>query len=91
MKLKIVVLINYLVFLTLAVGAEQAPKYEFRAAWIATVLRLDWPSSSTVSSQQSQLIGIFDKMQVANFNAAILQIRPACDAFYDSDIEPWSN
>ena len=91
MKLKIVVLINYLVFLTLAVGAEQAPKYEFRAAWIATVLRLDWPSSSTVSSQQSQLIGILDKMQAANFNAAILQIRPACDAFYDSDIEPWSN
>ncbi|MBU1065160.1 family 10 glycosylhydrolase, partial [bacterium] len=70
---------------------EQAPKYEFRAAWIATVLRLDWPKSSTVSIQKSQLISILDGMQKANMNAAIFQIRPVCDAFYASEIEPWSN
>ena len=91
MKLRLVTIIVGLLLVSSLSTAEQAPKYEFRAAWIATVLRLDWPASSTVSTQKSQLISILDGMQKANMNAAVFQIRPACDAFYASDIEPWSN
>jgi len=92
MKLRLVTIIVGLLLLSSLSVAEQAPKYEFRAAWIATVLRLDWPPPfSTVSTQKSQLISILDGMQKANMNAAVFQIRPACDAFYASDIEPWSN
>ncbi|MDO9548705.1 MAG: family 10 glycosylhydrolase, partial [Candidatus Marinimicrobia bacterium] len=91
MKLRLDTIIAGLFVLSSLSTAETAPKYEFRAAWVATVLRLDWPSSSTVSTQKSQLINIFDGMQKANMNAAIFQIRPACDAFYASEIEPWSN
>jgi uncharacterized lipoprotein YddW (UPF0748 family) len=47
------------------------PKQEFRAAWVATVLQLDWPSSYSVSSQKSQLINILDGLQKANMNAVI--------------------
>lgn len=72
-------------------GIKAAPKEEFRAVWVATVERLDWPSSSNVSSQKNQLITILNTLESYHFNAIIFQVRPACDAFYDSKIEPWSN
>ncbi|MCD6234045.1 MAG: family 10 glycosylhydrolase [Candidatus Marinimicrobia bacterium] len=72
-------------------GLTADPKEEFRAVWVATVLRLDWPSSSTVSTQKNQMINILNTMASYRFNAIVFQVRPACDAFYDSKIEPWSN
>jgi uncharacterized lipoprotein YddW (UPF0748 family) len=65
---------------------------EFRAAWVATVANIDWPSNRTLSpeEQQAELIGIFDKATEINLNALILQIRPMCDALYESELEPWS-
>jgi uncharacterized lipoprotein YddW (UPF0748 family) len=83
-------LVFVLLLLTTILFSSQ-PKYEFRAAWIATVYNIDWPSSTNVNTQKNQLIAILEKMEAANMNAAILQIRPACDALYASDIEPWSN
>lgn len=80
-----------IVILTILISADVQPKHEFRAAWIATVLRLDWPASSTVSTQQSQMLNILNQMQHARLNVAVFQVRPACDAFYESAIEPWSN
>lgn len=67
------------------------PKEEFRAAWLTTVYRGDWPSNNTVSSQKSDMIQILDRLEELNFNAVMFQVRPACDAFYQSTIEPWSN
>ncbi|HAE86889.1 TPA: glycoside hydrolase, partial [Candidatus Marinimicrobia bacterium] len=72
-------------------GLTADPKEEFRAVWVATVLRLDWPSSSTVSTQKNQMINILNTMESYRFNAIVFQVRPACDALYDSKIEPWSN
>jgi len=68
-----------------------APR-EFRAAWIATVSNIDWPSKPGLSSQQQQaeLVALLDKAVELNLNAVILQIRPAADALYASEIEPWS-
>jgi hypothetical protein len=54
MKARIVTILTALCLLSALTRGEQAPKYEFRAAWVATVLQLDWPTFSTVSSQQSQ-------------------------------------
>lgn len=66
---------------------------EFRAAWVATVGNMDWPSKRGLSSadQQQELIAILDKLVALRMNAVILQVRPAGDAFYDSRIEPWSD
>lgn len=66
---------------------------EFRAAWVATVSNIDWPSSRnrTTAQQQAELIAILDTLKNAGLNAAILQIRPECDALYPSTIEPWSH
>ena len=40
--------------------------------------------------QQEEFISILDEHKKTNLNAIIMQIRPACDAFYPSPYEPWS-
>src|ERR1044072_68827 len=69
-----------------------AQKREFRAAWIATVGNIDWPSRQGLPAidQQQQFIRRMDQLKAMGFNAVIVQIRPAADAFYPSPIEPWS-
>lgn len=65
---------------------------EFRAAWIATVANINWPSKPGLSSQEQQheAINLLDFLKDHHFNAAILQVRPMADALYKSDLEPWS-
>lgn len=65
---------------------------EFRAAWVATVANINWPSKPGLSSeaQQAEAIALLDFLQQNNFNAVIFQARPQCDALYQSDLEPWS-
>ena len=65
---------------------------EFRAAWIASVANINWPSKPGLSTeeQQAEAIDLLDYLQTNNFNAVILQVRPQADALYASSIEPWS-
>ena len=65
---------------------------EFRAAWVATVDNIDWPSKPglTSSEQQNEMRDLLDRARMMNLNAIILQIRPTADALYRSDKEPWS-
>jgi uncharacterized lipoprotein YddW (UPF0748 family) len=65
---------------------------EFRGAWIACIYNLDWPSSKGLGAeqQQSELRAMLDKMASLNMNAVIFQVRPHCDAVYQSSMEPWS-
>ena len=68
------------------------PKREFRSVWIASVTNIDWPSSKTLtpSAQRTEYINILNKHKLNGLNAVVTQIRPSCDAFYQSSIEPWS-
>jgi uncharacterized lipoprotein YddW (UPF0748 family) len=63
-----------------------------RAAWLSTVRNIDWPTAPTNSSEKKieDLIGIIDYLKNANLNTVIMQVRPASDAMYVSNIEPWS-
>lgn len=65
---------------------------EFRAAWIATVANINWPSKGNYSteSQKREAIHILDMLKDANFNAVVFQARPSADALYKSSLEPWS-
>ena len=65
---------------------------EFRAAWVATVANINWPSSPGLSTedQKREAIDLLNFLQLHHFNAVILQVRPQCDALYKSDLEPWS-
>ncbi len=82
--------------LELSASAAEAQKRELRSAWIATVWRLDWPSTagtsaSVVATQKRNLTDMLDKLKAQNFNAVYLQVRTMCDAFYASSYEPWSS
>jgi uncharacterized lipoprotein YddW (UPF0748 family) len=65
---------------------------EMRAVWIATVKNIDFPSDkfSSPEVQKEEFKTMLDYFQEIGINAVMFQIRPAADAFYESDIEPWS-
>jgi len=82
---------------TIAIGEDVPQKRHLRAAWIATVINIDWPSVSArgttpahVDRQIAELTARFDEMADLGMNAVIFQISPTADAFYNSDIVPWS-
>lgn len=68
------------------------PEREFRGFWVATVVNIDWPKNGNdpVEKQKVDYLKILDFYDDLNFNTAIVQIRTAGDAFYDSDYAPWS-
>ena len=68
------------------------PKTEFRGVWIATVVNIDWPKNGkdAVEKQKADYLAILDFYKNLNFNAVIVQIRDAGDAFYRSTYAPWS-
>ncbi len=75
--------------------SKQAPPplaREFRGAWVATVYNIDWPSKAGLpaSRQQAELVALMDRAVDLKLNAIIFQVRPGCDALYESDLEPWS-
>lgn len=65
---------------------------EFRAAWVASVANINWPSKPglTTEEQKQEAIKLLDLLQAHHFNAVIFQVRPQSDALYESDLEPWS-
>jgi uncharacterized lipoprotein YddW (UPF0748 family) len=87
-KLFILLFFMTLPFLSSAIP----PKYEFRAAWVATVNNIDWPSRPglDVVQQKEEAITMLNMLQKNGINAVIFQGRPASDAFYPSTLEPWS-
>ena len=76
-------------------GRERAVSLprEFRAAWVATVYNIDWPSQKGLAKarQQAELRAILDRAESLNLNAIIFQVRPNADAVYQSSLEPWSH
>jgi uncharacterized lipoprotein YddW (UPF0748 family) len=65
---------------------------EFRAAWVATVANIDWPSKPglSVEEQKKEALAILDSCQATRLNAVVFQVRPQADALYVSELEPWS-
>ena len=66
------------------------PAKEIRGVWVATVGRMDWPKANVETLQKEEFLTYLDKFAKYNANAVIMQIRPCADAFYASELEPWS-
>ncbi|MCL2286179.1 MAG: family 10 glycosylhydrolase [Firmicutes bacterium] len=89
---------NYRPFMhTIAQGENYPVKRHLRAAWVATVLNIDWPSVEArgttpahVDLQKYELRQRFDEIAELGFNAVVFQISPTGDAFFRSQISPWS-
>lgn len=71
-----------------AVTVTAQPKREFRGAWIQSV-NGQFKGLPTERMQQT-LSYQLDELRKDGCNAIIFQVRPECDALYESSIEPWS-
>ena len=73
-------------------NSKAQAKPEFRGVWVATVDNIDWPAKRNFNSdsQKAEFIRLLDMHQRNGINAMIVQIRPAADALYPSQYEPWS-
>ncbi|MFZ9236596.1 MAG: glycoside hydrolase family 10 protein, partial [Algoriphagus sp.] len=78
-------------FVTIPHSLPEIPR-EFRGVWIATVANIDWPLSPTDpwEKQKKDYLALLDYYKGLHFNAVIVQIRTAGDAFYPTDLAPWS-
>ena len=81
-----------LAIFTHSLKAQYAPKREMRGVWIATVLNIDYPSVNTSNSAvlRNDWIQLIDKHKAMGINALYVQVRPMADAFYQSNLVPWS-
>lgn len=64
-------------------------KREFRGAWIQTAFQSEYKDMTPQEMRQS-FIRKLNSLKACGINAVIFQVRPEADAFYKSDIEPWS-
>lgn len=76
----------------LCLPASAAEEERWRAVWISTVYRLDYPSAATTDAGKLRwdADAILDGCSEMGMNAVILQVRPSADAIYPSAIFPWS-
>ena len=77
-----------LCLLLLVLSAVAQQKREFRGAWIQAV-NGQFKGIGTEVMQQTLRYQL-DELQKDGCNAIIFQVRPECDALYQSDLEPWS-
>ncbi|WP_425363661.1 glycoside hydrolase family 10 protein [Candidatus Tisiphia endosymbiont of Hybos culiciformis] len=75
-------------------------KRHLRGTWIATVTNLDWPTKQSlaildqterIKTQKNELISMLDEAVSMGINAVFFQVKPTSDAFYRSNILPWSS
>ena len=80
----------YLLLLTalMVVTVAAQPKREMRGAWIQCV-NGQFQGMGTQAMQQT-LTYQLNELQKDGVNTIIFQVRPECDALYESRIEPWS-
>jgi len=87
------IIITILLLSSLPLFAQQKEqRREFRAAWIATAKMIDYPSKKGLTSEElkQEFIDIIEMHKANGINAIIFQVRPAADAFFKSNYEPWS-
>ena len=75
----------------------QIPTYkkkaeEVRGIWVSTVSNIDIPKiqGSNIEGYKDTIRLMLDNIENANFNTVFFQIRPMNDAFYPSQLAPWS-
>lgn len=63
-----------------------------KGVWAATVFSLDYPQSPTINSAslKAQADDLVKRVEELGYNTLFFQVRPSADAFYRSEIFPWS-
>ena len=68
---------------------------EMRGVWVATVYNIaiskqDATSEKAIMDYQNEFIKILNRMEQFGMNTIFFQVRPSNDAFYVSNLNPWS-
>lgn len=71
------------------VFAQDSPKREFRGAWLHIVGNQQIKNMSREQIQE-WFAATLDCLAEQGCNAVIFQVRPQADAFYASELEPWT-
>lgn len=68
------------------------PDSEVRGVWIASVYNIDYPSRTDLSADElkAELDSILDTCEKNRLNTVFFQVRPSCDALYESEMFPVS-
>lgn len=87
---KIIAVLSFIA-LAVSLGAQnvEQPKREFRGAWIHIVGNTQM-RTMTQDQIREMFIQTLDSLEQAGCNAVIFQVRPQADAFYESELEPWT-
>jgi uncharacterized lipoprotein YddW (UPF0748 family) len=75
-----------LTFLPVVTRSEAEPLVEMRGLWVT---RFDW-TSNAADVNPAKLDEIVNNAADAGFNALFFQVRGEADAYYASNVEPWS-
>ncbi|MBQ3629887.1 MAG: family 10 glycosylhydrolase [Prevotella sp.] len=70
-------------------NALPSPKYEVRAAWLATIGGIDWPRTMGASQQKAELTQLLEQLRQAGINTILFQARVRATTLYPSKYEPW--
>lgn len=89
MKRYLILISLALLFLLLPV---QAAESEMQGVWVSTVYNLDYPSRPGLTEQElkNEADAIIQNSKNWGLSTIFLQVRPAADALYQSEIAPWS-
>ena len=68
----------------------KAAKLKMRGVWVATISNIDFHKHKKKASFQKEYLEVVSNLAKNNFNTVIFQIRPSNDAFYRSELNPWS-
>ena len=71
-------------------AAYTAKPNEFRGIWVATAFNLDFAKQASAAEFQTSFRSLVARIAAMGFNTIMFQVRPSCDAFYPSSINPWS-
>jgi uncharacterized lipoprotein YddW (UPF0748 family) len=82
-------LILFLACMPFCATGQITPKREFRGAWVH-VIHQDQYRAMSVPEMKHYFIRLLDRLQSCRINALVFQVRPTADAFYYSELEPWS-
>lgn len=63
---------------------------EVRGVWVATVNNIDFPTCESIPQFQEAFIRILDTLEHYHITDLFFQLRPCNDAFYASELNPWS-
>ncbi|MGX7149479.1 family 10 glycosylhydrolase [Enterococcus ureasiticus] len=66
------------------------PKSQFQSAWVATISNLNMAKPASETEFKENYLKTLKTFEEWNMNAMIFQVRPLLDAWYPSELNPWS-